>query len=184
MNSYELSIQGCRVFQPKLHSDERGFFYEWFQDSTLELTTGMSFNVSQANCSVSKKGVLRGIHFTSKKPGQSKLVTVFRGKVLDVVVDLRKDSPTFGKWETLVLEAEQPSVLFIPWGIGHGFMALEEQSVFTYLCDKRYDPLNEHDLNAFDPDLKIKWPSDVNVVQSKKDKEAPFLKDISGILPS
>ncbi len=184
MSIKHLSINGCWTYQPKIHSDARGQFFEWFQDSTFSELTGNNFSLAQANCSISKKGVLRGIHFTSRSPGQSKIVTVLSGKVFDVVVDLRKSSPTFGKWESIVLDSNKPTTLYIPWGVGHGFMALEEQNVFTYLCDKRYDPINEYDLNALDTDIKIEWPKEVEIVRSKKDSEAPYLNSILGILPN
>lgn len=184
MSIKHLSINGCWTYQPKIHSDARGQFFEWFQDSTFSELTGNSFSLAQANCSISKKGVLRGIHFTAKAPGQSKLITVFSGKVFDVLVDLRKDSPTFGKWESIVLDSQKPSTVYLPWGIGHGFMALEDKSTFAYLCDKRYDPKNEFDLNAFDPDVNIEWPQEIKAIQSDKDKNAPFLKNIMNRLPN
>lgn len=184
MSVDHLSINGCWTFQPKIHSDSRGLFYEWFQDSSFLHSTNQNFTLAQANCSISKKGVLRGLHFTSQAPGQSKLVTVLNGKVFDVVVDLRKSSPTFGKWESIILDSNTPTTLYIPWGVGHGFMALEEQTIFTYLCDKRYDPVNEFDLNAFDPDIGIEWPKELKTIQSKKDSEAPLLSSILGLLPN
>ena len=178
-----LSISGCWIYKPDVFEDERGKFFEWYQDSTFNVETKEFFNLAQANCSISRKGALRGLHFTTKAPGQSKLVTVFSGKVFDVLVDLRTSSPTFGKWESVVLDSKVPSTMYVPWGIGHGFLALED-SVFAYLCDKRYDPKNEYDLNAFDPELNINWPIEVGVIQSKKDKEAPFLNTILETLPN
>ncbi len=180
----KLAIPGCWLYKPQRHQDERGVFFEWFQDSTFKFQVEENFNLAQANCSISNVGVLRGIHFTATAPGQSKLVTVFSGKVFDVLVDLRKDSPMFGKWESVVLEAVSPTTIYIPWGIGHGFMALEDNSVFAYLCDKRYDPNNEFDLNAFDPDLNIGWPPEIQAIRSEKDKNAPFLKNIMDKLPN
>lgn len=180
----ELEIPGCLLFEPTVFNDDRGKFYEWYQ--ILEFNQGINFefNLAQANCSVSKKGVLRGIHFTSKLPGQSKLVTVLSGKVFDVLVDLRKKSPSFGKWQSVVLEGRFPKTIYIPWGVGHGFMSLEDDTVFSYLCDASYNPENEFDLNAFDESLDIKWPLEVEVIQSQKDKNAPSLESINSLLPN
>lgn len=179
-----LSIPGCWAFRPIIHSDSRGKFFEWFQDSTFSELTNQEFSLAQANCSVSKKGVLRGIHFTSYEPGQSKIVSVFSGKVLDVLIDLRKNSPTFKKWEAVLIDSEDPTAVYIPWGVGHGFMSLEEGSTFVYLCDQRYSPQNEFDLNALDPEIGIQWPSDIDIIQSEKDKNAPFIKNIMDKLPN
>lgn len=179
-----LSIIGAWIYEPEVYSDNRGSFFEWFQDSTLNSKLNSKFNLAQANCSISQKGTLRGIHFTSSHPGQSKVVTVLQGKVQDVIVDLRKNSPTFGKWESITLDSDQPRTLYIPWGVGHGFMALEDKTVFVYLCDKRYDPSNEFDLNAFDPEINIDWPTSIKFIQSEKDKRAPYLKNILDRLPN
>lgn len=183
MNTFELGIKGCWAYVPKVHSDNRGNFFEWFQNSLFDLDAEKRFDLAQANCSISQKGVLRGIHFTSMAPGQSKFVTVLGGKVLDVIVDLRQNSPTFKKWEFITLDSQNPLSVFIPWGVGHGFLALEDNSVFVYLCDQRYNPKNEFDLNAFDPDIGIDWPKDIEIVQSQKDKQAPFLNTIAKFLP-
>lgn len=183
MNINNLKISGCWLHDLDVFKDQRGEFFEWFQDSTNEKMNGKKFQIAQANCSVSTKGVLRGIHFTSRHPGQSKLVTVLSGKVFDVVVDLRKSSPTFGQWESVVLDANSPKALYIPWGVGHGFMSLEDKTVFAYLCDQRYNPTNEFDLNAFDADVNIEWPSHIQAIQSVKDKSAPFLDSLDSVLP-
>lgn len=183
MSVRNLSIPGCWIYEPEIFKDSRGQFFEWYQDSTFKSETGKFFNLAQANCSISKKGVLRGIHFTVKAPGQSKLITVFSGKVFDVLVDLRKGSPTFGQWESVILDSNNPQTIYIPWGVGHGFMSLEDKTVFAYLCDQRYDSKNEFDLNAFDPDLDIKWPLLTTTIQSEKDKNAPFLRSLSEVLP-
>jgi len=184
MSISPLSIEGCWKYRPKIYSDLRGKFFEWFQDSTFRETEGEPFNLAQANCSVSKKGVLRGIHFTNTSPGQSKFVTVFGGKVLDIIVDLRKNSPTFKKWEFILLDSENPTALYIPWGVGHGFLSLEDDSVFVYLCDQRYNPQKEFDLNALDPEIGIEWPTELEIIRSEKDMQAPFLKSIFELLPN
>ena len=183
MSIEKLSIDGCWIFKPEVHLDDRGKFFEWFQDSTFHKQVKTDFKLAQANCSVSNAGTLRGLHYTQNKPGQSKFVTVFSGKVFDVIVDIRKNSNTFGKWESIVLDSDEPKSIYIPWGVAHGFMALEDESVFAYLCDQRYNPANEFDLNAFDPDIGIAWPDNLDIKMSPKDRAAPSLEFISNNLP-
>jgi dTDP-4-dehydrorhamnose 3,5-epimerase len=184
MATVPLQIEGCWVFKPNVFSDERGTFFEWFQDSTFESETGQRFDLAQANISISDKGVLRGIHYANVPPGQAKYVTCITGSVLDVVVDLRKSSATFGHWDSILLDSKNPKSLYIPSGVGHAFMALEDQSTFVYLCDQRYNPKNEFDLNAFDKEINIDWPKGIKAIQSEKDSRAPNLKSILDILPN
>jgi dTDP-4-dehydrorhamnose 3,5-epimerase len=179
----ELSIAGCFIYSPDIYKDDRGQFFEWFQSTVFAEFLDEDFKLAQANCSISQRGVVRGVHFTQKAPGQSKLVTVFNGKVFDVLVDLRKSSSTFGKWEAVTLDSRNPQTLYIPWGIGHAFMALEDNTVFAYLCDKKYDPQNEFDLNALDPQIGIEWPQGFEILRSKKDSDAPLFNSIYEILP-
>ena len=183
MSIRELTIPGCLVYEPKIHKDDRGSFFEWFQDSTFSQISGVNFKLAQANCSISQIGVLRGIHFTSREPGQSKLVTVFSGKVFDVLVDLRRSSPTYGKWESVVLDGNNPKVLYVPWGVGHGFLTLEDHTIFTYLCDARYNPDNEFTLDAFDSEVGIKWPKIDKYIRSIKDEKAPLICESIENLP-
>jgi dTDP-4-dehydrorhamnose 3,5-epimerase len=179
----QLEIKGCWEFQPKLHSDSRGDFYEWFQEISFSEIHEERFQLAQANCSISRKNVLRGIHYTKNSPGQSKIVTVFAGAVLDVLVDLRKSSPTFKRWQLIKLESDNPKSIYIPWGVGHGFLSLTDNTVFAYLCDARYNPNNEFDLNAFDSDLDIRWPPGLEIIRSKKDEEAKTLSESLENLP-
>ncbi len=167
-----LDILGCWTFSPKVFLDNRGSFYEWFQSEIFEAQTGHKFNFAQANCSVSNKGVIRGIHFAKYPPGQAKYVTCISGKVFDVLVDLRKGSPTFGHWRSVTLDSTKPQIIYIPSGIGHAFMALEDNSIFVYLCDQRYNPGNEFDISPFDPTISIEWPKDIDPVLSEKDFQA------------
>ena len=180
----KLSIDGCWVFRPQVFSDERGSFFEWFQNSTFKDISIDKFSLAQANCSVSNKGVIRGIHFAKVPPGQAKYVTCFSGSVFDVVVDLRKNSPTFGKWESVVLEAKNPAAICIPSGIGHAFMALEDHSVFAYLCDQRYNPNNEFDISPFDESLNITWPNEILPILSNKDKAGSKFTDLMEHYPN
>jgi len=174
-----LSLSGVWIGTPSTFSDERGIFFEWFKKDIFSEQTSFCFNLLQANCSISRKGVIRGIHFAKNPPGQAKYVTCLSGEVFDVVVDLRPESPTFGKWESILLKSTEPKIVYIPSGIGHGFMSLEENSVFVYLCDQKYNPENEFDINPFDKDLGIDWPSKSEIVLSEKDKLAPSFSEVS-----
>ena len=178
-----LKIPGCWVFTPKTFRDDRGYFFEWFQDSTFKATVGDQLQIAQANCSVSNQGVIRGIHFAKLPPGQAKYVTCFSGSVFDVVVDLRKNSPTFGQWDSVVIDSTNPQALYIPSGIGHAFMSLEDNSTFVYLCDQRYNPGNEYDINPFDESIGIEWPSNIKPVLSEKDKLGSKFSDLFEVFP-
>ncbi|MCX6416719.1 MAG: dTDP-4-dehydrorhamnose 3,5-epimerase [Actinobacteria bacterium] len=169
-----LDIPGAWVYTPKVFADDRGYFFEWFQDSTFREAAGNDFNLAQANCSVSAKGTLRGIHFAAVPPGQRKYVACLTGRVMDVVVDLRKSSPTFGKWNSEILSAENHKVMSIPNGVGHAFMALDDFTTVVYLCDQRYNPSNEYEINPLDIQLGIDWPADIEPILAAKDAGAPM----------
>ncbi|CAB4330847.1 unannotated protein [freshwater metagenome] len=179
MTVTQLDIPGTWVFTPKQFSDDRGTFFEWFQDSTFVEAAGHSFTLAQANCSISSKGTLRGIHFADDPPGQRKYVSCFTGEIFDVIVDLRNGSPTFGKWHGEILNAENHKAMSIPNGVGHAFMALEDNSTVVYLCDQRYDPSNEREINPLDPEIGISWPNGITPLLSTKDAVAPLLLEIS-----
>lgn len=183
MSVTSLTIPGAWVYTPKKFEDERGFFFEWFQDNTFSENSGNSFNLAQANCSISKAGTLRGIHFADVPPGQRKYVTCFSGRAIDVLVDLRVGSPMFGKWEFVELDLESRKVVSIPNGVGHGFIALEDETTIVYLCDQRYNPNSEREINPLDPDLGIDWPTNIEKLLSAKDLAAPNLKDVNFKLP-
>jgi dTDP-4-dehydrorhamnose 3,5-epimerase len=178
MTVTQLEIPGAWVFTPRQFSDERGLFFEWFQDSAFIEATGHSFNLAQANCSVSQKGTLRGIHFADVPPGQGKYVTCLTGSALDVLVDLRKESPTFGQWRSVQLDTVERKVVSIPNGVGHAFMALEDNTTIVYLCDQRYNPVNEHEINPLDPEIGIEWPVGIEPLLSEKDSSAPNLSSM------
>jgi dTDP-4-dehydrorhamnose 3,5-epimerase len=173
MGITHLEIPGAWVFTPRQFSDDRGLFFEWFQDSTFIEAAGESFNLAQANCSVSQKGVLRGIHFAEVPPGQRKYVTCITGSALDVLVDLRPESPTFGKWRSVDLDTVDRKIVAIPNGVGHAFMALEDNTTIVYLCDQRYNPTGEREIDPFDRTIGIKWPHGLTPSLSQKDKDAP-----------
>lgn len=188
----ELGIEGAWVITPKVFEDERGSFRELFRGNLFEENAGHPFTLKQANMSVSKVGVVRGIHFASVPPSQAKYVMCISGSVLDVVVDLRVGSPTFGKWEGVLLDSRKQNFVYISEGLGHGFCALEDDSVVTYLCSTSYDPGREHEVAAFDPAIGIDWPTTdrngdpMELIMSAKDMAAPTLTaavDL-GILPT
>jgi len=177
-----LDILGAWVFTPKQFSDERGVFFEWFQDSTFREYAGDDFSLAQANCSVSQKGVLRGIHYANVPPGQRKYVTCFSGSALDVLVDLRPSSPTFGQWRSIELNSSDCKVVSIPNGVGHAFMALEDNTTIVYLCDERYNPAGELEIHPLDPTIAITWPTHITPLISPKDAAAPLFSEIKDSL--
>ncbi|MFE5890857.1 dTDP-4-dehydrorhamnose 3,5-epimerase [Streptomyces sp. NPDC056462] len=181
-----LGIEGAWALEPKVFPDDRGSFHEWYRGTEFREATGYDLSLAQANCSVSRWGVLRGVHFSDVPPGQAKYVTCLRGAVLDVVVDIRLGSPTFGRWEALRLDDDSRHALFLAEGLGHAFMALTDDATVVYLCSTGYAPEREHGVNPLDPDLAIAWPEDIPPVLSPKDAQAPALSEArqAGLLPS
>jgi dTDP-4-dehydrorhamnose 3,5-epimerase len=183
----ELAVPGAWEITPQLHTDSRGAFFEWFTDSAFTEFTGHPFHLHQANCSTSAAGVLRGLHFAQVPPSQAKYVTCLRGAVFDVVVDIRVGSPTFGRWDAVQLDDRARRSVYISEGLGHAFLALEDDSTVMYLCSAGYDPLREHTINALDPAIGITWPVvDGEPIMSDRDREAPMLADVqaAGLLPT
>ena len=181
INVIETKIPGVVIIEPKVFGDERGYFFEsWSQKDFDEKVRQIKF--VQDNESKSCYGVLRGLHFQKGKDSQSKLVRVVKGTVLDVVVDIRKGSPTFGQHVAVELSAENHRQFFIPKGFAHGFAVLSEEAVFQYKCDSLYAPQSEGAIAWDDPDLGIDWkvPAD-KVILSAKDKVHPRLKDAEEI---
>lgn len=172
----ELRIAGAFSMTPLAHRDDRGAFLEWFRQDQLASAVGHQLALEQANCSVSRRGVIRGIHFTDVPPGQAKYVTCVRGAVLDVVVDLRVGSPTFGSWEAVRLDDVERVAVYLGEGLGHGFCALENDSVVMYLCSSAYNPRREHAIHPLDPELAITWPV-TEPMLSPKDASAPSFRD-------
>ncbi|RII14260.1 dTDP-4-dehydro-6-deoxyglucose 3-epimerase [Streptomyces sp. YIM 130001] len=181
-----LSIEGAWVRTPPVHRDERGSFHEWFRDDAFREAVGHPVQLAQANCSVSRRGALRGIHFADVPPGQAKYVTCVAGSVLDVVVDLRTGSPTYGRSATVLLEAREGSAVYLSEGIGHAFLALSDEATVVYLCSTGYAPGREHGVHPLDPELGIDWPADITPVLSPRDAAAPTLAEASaaGLLPT
>jgi dTDP-4-dehydrorhamnose 3,5-epimerase len=179
-----LSIPGTVEVIPQQHGDGRGVFLESYRADRLEEVIGHRFALSQANLSVSARGVVRGIHFAAVPPGQAKYVTCASGRVLDVLVDLRVGSPSYGRWEGVVLDDVDRHAVYLPEGVGHGFCAMSDSATVTYLCSEPYAPEREHAVNAFDAELGIEWPT-ADVTTSERDAAAPSLADArrAGLLP-
>ena len=182
----ELKIAGAYEFTPKQFGDDRGVFFEWFKASVFEEAVGHPLELKQANCSVSAAGVLRGIHYTVSPPGQAKYVTCTRGAFLDVIVDLRADSPTYGQWDSVLIDDVDRKAVYLSEGLGHAILSLEDRSTVMYLCSVEYAPSFDRDINPLDPDLAIDWPTvgrDGNPLEyqlSEKDKAAPGFRSLSG----
>ncbi|MFJ3303238.1 dTDP-4-dehydrorhamnose 3,5-epimerase [Streptomyces sp. NPDC086549] len=181
-----LGIEGAWVDTPKVFTDGRGRFHEWFKGEQFRDSTGHGLRLAQANCSRSVLGTLRGIHYASVPPGQAKFVTCVSGAVLDVVVDIRTGSPSFGKWEAVRLDDTTHRSVYISEGLGHAFMALEDNSVVVYLCSEGYAPHREYGINPLDSELAIAWPGELVPHLSEKDAAAPTLEEAGrqGLLPS
>jgi dTDP-4-dehydrorhamnose 3,5-epimerase len=173
-------LHGLVLLAPSKFGDERGFFMETFRADTWA-AEGVPTDFVQDNHSRSRRGTIRGIHFQTS-PGQGKLVRVARGSVLDVVVDLRRGSPTFGQWESFVLDDESAHQLFVPVGFGHGFCVTSEIADFVYKVTSYYDPATESGFRFDDPEVGIEWP-DVELLYSERDRTAPRLSEIAGELP-
>jgi dTDP-4-dehydrorhamnose 3,5-epimerase len=183
-----LSIEGAWTYTPRVHGDDRGSFVETFRGAEFAAALGYELTVGQVNCSVSRRGVIRGIHYADVPPGQGKYVTCVAGAALDVIVDLRVGSPGFGQWESVYLDDKDRRAVFLPEGLGHGFMALSEQATIVYLCSTPYAPGREHGVHPLDPGLGIDWPlGDLpgGPVLSAKDANAPTLAEAlrAGSLP-
>ena len=173
-------LDGPVLLAPTVRGDERGFFLETYRaDAWAEHGVPTAF--VQDNHSRSRRGTLRGIHFQTH-PGQGKLVRVARGSVFDVVVDLRRDSPSFGEWEGVELDDEHGRQLWIPVGFGHGFCVTSEVADFVYKCTSYYDPATESGIRFDDPAVGIEWP-DVELLYSERDRTAPTLAEVAGSLP-
>ncbi|WP_157208615.1 dTDP-4-dehydrorhamnose 3,5-epimerase [Mariniflexile maritimum] len=176
----ETYLKGCFVITPKVFEDERGYFFESFNQKTFEAETGLKVNFVQDNQSKSSKGVLRGLHFQIGEHAQAKLVQVIKGKVLDVCVDIRKESPTFGKQFSLILDEVDRKQLYIPRGFAHGFVVLENDTIFSYKCDNFYNKAFEAGIIFNDEDLKIDWGfSKKTLLISEKDLSLPSFKDLN-----
>ncbi|GAB08542.1 dTDP-6-deoxy-D-xylo-4-hexulose 3,5-epimerase [Gordonia araii NBRC 100433] len=191
MEIRELAIGGAWEFTPVQHGDSRGVFLEAFKAPLLAELLGHDLDLAQVNVSVSSAGTLRGVHFADVPPGQAKYVTCVAGAVLDVIVDIRVGSPTFGRHDTVLLDDVDRRAVYLSEGLGHAFCALADGSVVAYLCSTGYDPAAEHGVNPLDPALGIEWPTTARdgtplaYELSEKDTAAPTLEQAAatGLLP-
>lgn len=192
MEYRELAVAGAYEVTPRVHADDRGAFLEWFRDAPFAAALGHPLALAQANLSVSRAGVVRGIHFADVPPGQAKFVTCAAGAVLDVAVDLRVGSPTFGHWDSVLLDDVDRRAIYLSEGLGHAFMALSEGATVAYLCSTGYDPAREHEVHPLDAEIGIDWPtagrdgSALTPTLSPKDAAAPTLAEAlsAGTLPT
>lgn len=179
MKIIETKLKGCFILEPTTYKDERGLFYESYQKNRFDRCIGQKVDFVQDNVSISKKGVLRGLHFQKGNSAQSKLVQVLKGEVLDVIVDLREDSPSFGKHFKMKISSENKIAIFIPKGMAHGFLALTDDVIFSYKCDTLYNPISETGILYNDPTLYINWEmAEEELILSEKDLKLPLLKDL------
>ena len=176
MKVTESGIKGVFVIEPDVYKDDRGFFMETFHIERYRKLLGINLDFVQDNISRSSKNVLRGMHFQRNNP-QGKIVKVSRGEILDVIVDLRKGSPTYGAWESFKLSEQNKLQVWIPPGFAHGFLVLSDSADFEYKCTEYYHPEDEHCLMWNDPEVAIDWPIN-DPILSEKDKQGLFLKDL------
>jgi len=178
MNFIRTDISDIIIIEPKIYGDDRGYFVETFREDKLEKFLGYKIKFCQDNESKSKKGVLRGLHYQLSPYAQTKLVRVIQGKVLDIAVDIRKGSPTFGQYVSVELSSENKKQLLIPRGFAHGFVVLEDDTIFTYKVDNYYSPKDDRGIAFDDINLNINWRLDKDeLILSDKDKAQPKLKD-------
>ncbi|MEP3208478.1 MAG: dTDP-4-dehydrorhamnose 3,5-epimerase [Maribacter sp.] len=179
MNRIDTNINGCFVVEPRVFEDERGLFFESYNQRRFEEVLGKKIDFVQDNQSNSKKGVLRGLHFQTGEHAQSKLVRVLLGEVLDVVVDLRQNSKTFGQHFTIKLSGDNKKMLFIPKGMAHGFLTLSKEAIFAYKCDDYYHKASENGVLYDDQTLGIDWKYPTNeMILSPKDMQLSTFKEL------
>ncbi|BET45134.1 dTDP-4-dehydrorhamnose 3,5-epimerase family protein [Streptomyces tendae] len=185
MRTRALAVAGAFEFTPQTHTDERGLFVSPLQESAFVAAVGHDFSLAQTNHSSSTKGALRGIHFTTTPPGQAKYVYCARGRAMDVVVDVRVGSPTFGRWDVVHMDARTFRATYFPVGVGHAFLALDDDTVMSYLVSTAYRAELEQAIDPFDPTLGVPWPSGMEFVVSGRDRDALSLAqaEAAGGLP-
>lgn len=187
MKIRELSIADAYEITPVQHADDRGVFLEWYRFDALAEAVGHPLDLRQANTSVSKRGVVRGIHFAQLPPSQAKYVTAPSGAVLDFVVDIRVSSPTFGQWDSVLLDDVDRRAIYLAEGLGHAFVALTDNATVSYLVSDVYRPGREHGINPLDPEIGLRFPAEAGEpLLSPKDTDAPSLAEAaaSGLLPT
>ncbi|ODM54990.1 dTDP-4-dehydrorhamnose 3,5-epimerase [Elizabethkingia meningoseptica] len=178
MKLIETPLKDCYIIEPTIFEDERGYFYEKYNENKFEELTGLNGHFVQDNISKSSFGVLRGLHLQKGDYAQAKLVSCLEGKVWDIAVDVRENSPTFGQWFGIELSAENKLQFYVPRGFAHGFVVLSETAIFSYKCDNLYNKESEGSVKYNDPDLNIDWKiSEADMILSEKDQNAPLFKD-------
>ncbi|KUY27470.1 MULTISPECIES: dTDP-4-dehydrorhamnose 3,5-epimerase [Elizabethkingia] len=178
MKLIETPLKDCYIVEPTIFNDDRGYFYEKYNEKKFEELTGLNGHFTQDNISKSSYGVLRGLHLQKGEFAQAKLVSCLEGRVWDIAVDLREDSPTFGKWYGMELSAENKLQFYVPRGFAHGFVVLSEAAVFSYKCDNFYNKESEGSIKFNDPELNIDWKiAEVDMILSEKDQTAPAFKE-------
>ena len=171
-----LGIEGVWIAESPVWSDDRGFFREWYKSTDIKIATGRDFGIEQANISLSSRGTLRGIHYSIAPRGQAKWITCVAGSIKDVIVDIRPDSQTFGKWIEVELAGNSGQAVFISEGFGHGFVALEDNTIVAYLASTPFSPKDEFEINPLDEEIGINWGMNLSELKiSHKDKKAPTL---------
>lgn len=187
MTFRELAVPGAFEITPAVYSDVRGDTLEWFTERDFATMSGHRFDMRQANCSVSAAGALRGLHFAQTPPGQAKYITCVKGSAFDVVVDIRVGSPTFGRWDAALLDDIERRSVYIPEGLAHGFLALQDDTTLMYLCSTPYTPQREFTISPTDPEIGIEWPIPTDeFILSDRDVSAPTLAEVhaAGLLPT
>ncbi|MTD58496.1 dTDP-4-dehydrorhamnose 3,5-epimerase family protein [Amycolatopsis pithecellobii] len=185
MKIRELAVRDAFEFTPQQFPDHRGLFVALFQEPALVEAIGHPLRLAQTNHSVSKRGTIRGVHFADTPPGQAKYVYCTSGALLDVIVDLRVGSPTFGRWDATRLDSVEFRAVYIAEGLGHAFVALEDNTAMSYLCSTAYNPAGEHGITPLDPELDLPWPAGIPPILSEKDTQAPTFAEAraAGLLP-
>jgi dTDP-4-dehydrorhamnose 3,5-epimerase len=185
MEVRELAVPGAFEFTPRVFPDDRGLFVCPFEEEPFLKAVGHPLRLAQTNHSRSRRGVIRGLHYADVPPGQAKYVYCPQGALLDVVVDIRVGSPTFGRWDAVRLDPVDFRAVYVPEGLAHAMMALEDDTVISYLCSTGYNPAREHAIDPLDPTLGLPWPS-LDVIVSDKDRAAPSFEAAleAGTLPS
>jgi dTDP-4-dehydrorhamnose 3,5-epimerase len=182
---HELAVAGAFAFTPEIHGDERGLFVAPYQEPAFVSAVGRPFSVAQLNYSRSARGVIRGLHYTRTPPGQSKYVYCAGGRALDIMLDTRVGSPTFGKWDCVELGGGSFRAVYFPLGVAHSFTALEDDTVMAYMVSGNYVAEQELAVHPLDPELALPWPQDVTPIVSPRDQVAPSLAEAlaAGLLP-
>ncbi|MFC0438997.1 dTDP-4-dehydrorhamnose 3,5-epimerase family protein [Kutzneria buriramensis] len=186
MQVRELDIAGSWEFTPPAFPDNRGLFAAPYQEQAFVDAVGHPLRLAQTNHSVSRRGTIRGVHFADVPPSQAKYVYCPYGALLDVIVDIRVGSPTFGRWTAVRLDSEKFNAVYVSEGLGHAFIALTDNTAMSYMCSEGFNPSAEHGITPLDPALELPWPADIEHILSDKDRDAPTLAEAqaSGLLPS